>query len=253
MGNLITALPEPLRDLMKRKPLMKEWKDHESVDYKCSRCEDTGWYSVKKTDGKIGSDLHSCPCADVGLRESRIKASGIPEERLDETLDSYKTSVHPSAKLAHQAVTDWVNKDYPAWVVLSGVKGCGKTHLARGSALAVIDNGKAVQYKTSFEISSSFFNRSGSLMERVNQLAGYEFLIIDDLFQEHVTNFPLSAYEDLLNKRYDAKRKTLLTTNLYLSHISKDISGRLASRMSDKSICQWIAMDKMPDYRQTKS
>ena len=126
--------------------------------------------------------------------------------------------------------------------IISGSVGVGKTHFAWGLVLAYLENHIArtpVGYafrKTARliptsdlleEIKATFDGRgSGSATEVLDRYAAYDLLVLDDLGKEIPTDWVRSKLYSLVNRRYNACRATVVTSQY-------DIIG-LKARLSQK-------------------
>lgn len=77
----------------------------------------------------------------------------------------------------------------------------------------------------------------------------FSFLVLDDVGTERQTEYSLDIISTLLYCRYDQTKKTLLTSNLELSELSKLLGERIASRLVDSGP---ILQLKGEDYRLRK-
>ena len=231
----------------------------------CERCRDTGWLSRLLP---TGNDIVPCECQREAMEEYRTQrryaTMGIPEVRRMKTLEAIDTSVHPRVGIALAAAQAFVGggtpmspqatlgDGAPAFLVLTGPKGCGKTHLARGVVMELVKQGWEGKYMTSSDVLASLYMAqkvdAGEVFVELRRLQDLPLLAIDDLGTETYTGWSIGHMEDLLNKRLDSMAATVVTSNLAPSAL-REMSGRLYSRFEDKRECNWVDMQGVSDYR----
>tara|TARA_R110002020_G_scaffold287335_1_gene502825 strand:- start:263 stop:832 length:570 start_codon:yes stop_codon:yes gene_type:complete len=182
--------------------------------------------------------------------------SGLPGEdpgRKIQTLASYKFDVHSNARAAASAANDLVNGAGNPWLVLSGPKGAGKTHIARAIGYELLAQQFSVLYHRAGDLETLMRatqrpNAPVDMADLSKGLADVNALIIDDCWATVSTEWALGQLENILDQRYESMALTVITTNLPPAEIRK-MSGRLFSRMADQSISTWVDMVGVPDYR----
>jgi len=145
-----------------------------------------------------------------------------------------------------------VNPD--GWLLLSGVYGCGKTHLAAAIANARLDLGEPVVFAIVPDLldhlRAAFSpHAETSYDDLFEQLRNAPLLILDDLGAHSGTPWAQEKLFQLLNHRYNAQLPTVITTNQRL----EDLDPRLRSRLQDQELvnyCPILAPDFRPE-RQT--
>lgn len=220
----------------------------------CPDCRDVGWIGRPYLPPLHGNDLVWCPsCMADEDREWRLKATGIPEVRRSQTLEAFRTEGPLALAKAHAAAIALADGGTKPWLILTGPKGSGKTHLLRGIALRRVAHGLSARYWRAAELEALWRSTQTEaspidLAEVMVALTKAPALLIDDLFAQQASDWVLGQWEDLLDRRYDLMLPTAVATNLPPSEIAA-LSGRLASRFSDSQIVTWIDMQGVPDYR----
>ncbi len=140
-------------------------------------------------------------------------------------------------------------KSPEGWLVLQGVNGCGKTHLAAAIANYRRQDGKPAL----FVVVPDFLDHLRSTFSPESKVSYDEFfesvrntplLILDDFGEQSTTPWAQEKLYQVINYRYNARLATIITTCSSLDEIENRISSRLVDpRLS--LVFNIIA----PDYR----
>ena len=135
------------------------------------------------------------------------------------------------------------------WLVLQGVNGCGKTHLAAAIANYRLQEGKPV----SFIIVPDFLDHLRSAFSPESKVSYDELfektkkaplLILDDFGEQSTTPWANEKLYQLINYRYNARLPTVITTCFSLD----EIENRISSRLIDPRL-SLVFNIRAPDYR----
>jgi DNA replication protein DnaC len=156
--------------------------------------------------------------AELRLREIWGRA-GVPEGCRDWTLESFPADAGNAAALA--AVRAWCGQR-ERWLLLWGPYRTGKTGLAVGAARAAAEQGRPVLFVTVPDLldrlRSSYRGGGPGEAEVLDSLRAVDLLVLDDLGAERRRRdddgWARERLFVLLNHRHDARRQTVLTTNL---------------------------------------
>ncbi len=138
------------------------------------------------------------------------------------------------------------------WLILMGVHGCGKTHLAAAVANERLERGLQTLFIVTPDLldalRSSFGGEGSAAYDKVfYEVRATPFLILDDFGAQSATPWSKEKLYQILNYRYNAQLPTLITTNQRLD----DLDPALQSRMSDQEYCGVLPVFA-PDYRKTR-
>lgn len=140
-------------------------------------------------------------------------------------------------------------KSPDGWLVLAGVNGCGKTHLAAAIANYRYSQKKPVLFIVVPEfldhLRATFSPEStvsyDQFFERVKRTP---LLILDDFGEQSTTPWAQEKLYQVINYRYNARLPTVITTSKSLD----EIEDRVSSRLTDAKFSMvWNIM--VPDYR----
>jgi DNA replication protein DnaC len=129
-------------------------------------------------------------------------------------------------------------KDTRQGIYIHGGVGCGKTYVAwalwqewkdRGGNEPIFWNVSELVRSIKRDFDKHPYDRERS-EEEVMEWRGVLFL--DDLGAERLTDFVAEALYLIINRRYEEKLPTIITSNLDLGELSKQIGDRIASRIT---------------------
>jgi DNA replication protein DnaC len=135
------------------------------------------------------------------------------------------------------------------WLVLMGVTGCGKTHLAAAIANYRLQAGKPALFLVVPEfldhLRSAFSPESKVSYDQLFESAkNAPLLILDDFGEESATAWAQEKLYQVINYRYNARLPTVITTSCSLD----EIESRVSSRLTDIKISNPFNI-MAPDYR----
>lgn len=203
--------PKPMVDMKSRLDAM--------VAEGQARCQDPTYQAnVAEREAKEARENEAMRAA---YRRERLERSGVPRLLWDELHRSNVTDC-TSRVSAFMCSTDTI-------LVLSGLPGCGKTF----AACTAIDSEGGRFAKVAAVVSKPF--------DRAYQddLADAKLLVLDDLGAEWVDGkqFSRAVLWNLLERRRDEAKKTILTTNLdrdgFRATYGSEAGRRLLSRMNE--------------------
>jgi len=135
------------------------------------------------------------------------------------------------------------------WLVLMGVTGCGKTHLAAAIANYRLQAGKPALFLVVPEfldhLRSAFSPESKVSYDQLFESAkNAPLLIMDDFGEQAATSWAQEKLYQVINYRYNARLPTVITTSCSLD----EIESRISSRLTDIKISNPFNI-MAPDYR----
>ena len=200
-------------------------------------------YRVWSSDprGEMWADLDS-----LDLHQNETFSSFLQEP------PGYSETARTSLLEAHRVCRAFA--DQPSgWIVLTGITGCGKTHLASAIANELADSETAVLMLTVprllDRLRATFApDAPHSFSEMYNLVESVEVLVLDDLGAQNSTPWATEKLFQLLNERHVRELPTVVTTNLSLW----EFEPRLQSRLGDMHLVNPVHIDA-PDYRMWSS
>jgi DNA replication protein DnaC len=198
--------------------------------------------------------LWECPDCNVAVqrRLQAMKAiSSLRGEMLGHTFKNFRRV--QGATDAYIASTEFA-KEPKGWLVIYGINGNGKTHLAAAIANQLLAKGKVVLFlnvpelldylRDAFNPKRDWDESALSYEERFTTIKTAPVLILDDFGAESETAWANEKLYQLLNYRTDTALPTVITTNLKLEDFEERLHSRLANRLIGK-----IVKNAAPDFR----
>lgn len=134
-----------------------------------------------------------------------------------EELKTFKNFNHDINDFRNQVdrITDFINNLFEKKLIIVGNNGTGKTHICKALIYKLVQNGIKVEMFSATELANTFranITQDFEYLQKLNRLYSNEFLIIDDLNRERVTD---SGYfeEQLCQFLDDFRGKLIITSN----------------------------------------
>ena len=210
--------------------------DYTDIKYVCALCGDTGYVNTRM-----------CSCMSRALILAGYESSGIGNLLREQTFDSFSfqyfqsdPKVLASSKYIFNTLYEFAehfsDKKSENFLLVGGT-GRGKTHLSSATAGRVIERGHDVYYVSAVNLFRDFermqFGRSGGENENESVARSFEadLLIIDDLGTELTNQFTVSVLYDIIDTRINARKSTIISTNLKHAELRKRYWDRVTSRL----------------------
>jgi DNA replication protein DnaC len=172
--------------------------------------------------------------------------------------DNFNYAGNPSLDAAHQAA--WSFAGAPeGWLVLAGVVGCGKTHLAAAIKNERDEHGSQTLFKTVPDLldylRATYAPDSNVTYDRgFDAIRNAEVLILDDYGAHSSTPWAEEKLFQLLNYRFNARFPTVITTNQPLDRNTASSGApsqelRILSRLLDPDLSTVCRIDAAPYKR----
>ena len=208
-------------------------EDYSDIRYDCPTCGDTGFVGTKM-----------CDCMRRALAEAGYESSGLgalirTQSFENFSLDYYRTgggnadAMRLAVERLRRFAEEFDKNTYRNYLLLGGT-GLGKTHLSTSVAKTVIDRGFDVVYVTAVGMLGDFeakrFGDGSGAGNDPGRYAEAELLIVDDLGTEVTNQFTLSCIYDLINRRINTGKCTIINSNLSYRELESRYGERIASR-----------------------
>ncbi|MCD1147728.1 ATP-binding protein [Peptoniphilus sp. KCTC 25270] len=223
-------------------------RDYLDEIHQCDLCKDTGTLE----------DGGRCQCYKKELTHHLYKMSNVERMIERQNFSTFQMDVFSKIPFEDYEKTPWENMNDILEVVdafletfpepndmnllFYGSTGQGKTFLSNAIAGELLERNYIVVYQTAFSLVDILeqrkFRNDGSeeLKLKYELLLEADLLVIDDLGTEMANNFTNSQIFNIVNSRLISGKKTLISTNLSPSDISKTYTDRIFSRIFDKFV-----------------
>lgn len=191
-------------------------------------------------------------------KRERIKqlfgSSGMSKRALECSLNNYQTTFYnqDALKVCNEYINDFdlISRSNRNGLFITGPCGVGKSHLAFAIANSLIERGNSVIAMTMIDlllkIRSSY---AGDKMKEEEILKIYEdcaLLVIDDLGKEKPTEWALQMVYSIIDRRYNAMKPLIVTTNFNANELievfgNSSISRAIIDRLFE--ICRYVPIE----------
>lgn len=130
------------------------------------------------------------------------------------------------------------------WLILSGVSGCGKTHLAAAIANECIAAGQRVFFTIVPDLLDHLRlaydpNSAVTYDQLFEEVRNTPLLILDDLGTQKNTAWAEEKLFQIINHRFNAQLPTIITTNCSMDELNE----RIRTRLTDPTLCQLCVVE----------
>lgn len=213
----------------------------------CDICKNKGY--IATLDANLNDTRIECKCMSKRRSIKNMELSGLGNLIKKYTFNAYETSAAWQAEIKKKALLFTQNSE-DAWFYAAGQSGSGKTHICTAICTRFISCGRSVRYKVwrnlFHELQSNQFDETG-YKNKFKSICDTDILYIDDFLKSNSNNSKFSdelnfAFE-IINSRYNANKKTIISSELLISDLNKYDSA-LAGRIAEKSAGFTIQIQK---------
>ena len=198
-------------------------------NYDCPICNNRGYLLRTDETGIVWA--RDCDCMKKRISIRNIEDSGLKELVMRYSFDNYKTD-DPESETVMKKAKEFIATGALAFVIM-GQSGSGKTHICTAICSKLIEDGWKTRYflwRTDAAIMKSIVNEGGRYKTELNRLRNVPVLYIDDLFKGSITEADVNLAFTLINDRYNANKRTIISTELTMKQIAgidEAIAGRI--------------------------
>ena len=172
---------------------------------------------------------------------AKIGSAAIPERFKDRTLESYKAKTTGQKKALAFAKEYAENFDKVLQTgrcaIFVGKPGTGKTHLAIGIALAVMQQKRSPLFVTVQRlirrVKDSWHTKNETESQVVEVYASPDLLILDEVGVQFGSEFEKQVLFDVLNTRYENRKPSILLSNIPREQLADYLGERVTDRLRE--------------------
>jgi len=202
--------------------------------YDCPICKNRGNIAVIGENGMFA--IRDCDCLIRRRNLKKLRESGLEELLEEYTMEAYETG-RPWQKSAKEKALHYV-EDGKGWFVISGNPGTGKTHLCTAICGKLLEQSKSVRYMLWREEAprlKACVNDSEKYEKLIGDYKTCDVLYIDDFWKGTVTDADINLSFELLNSRYNDRRKLTIISGEKDIEQMLEIDEAIGSRIYERS------------------
>ena len=208
-----------------------------SISRSCPSC------ATESEKRQVAADRRQADHDQARRIEARFHRSGIPLRFQARTFANYKASnggQERALRISEGYARQWDEmKRKGACMIFTGSPGTGKTHLGCAIANAIIDMGSSSALFATVtdalrSIKSAYSKDAGiSETDAISTLVEPALLILDEVGTDVGTEHSKMLLFDVLNKRYENLRCTIILTNLDIPALTEYFGERIMDRLRE--------------------
>lgn len=198
--------------------------------------------------------LRPCRCSTYHRRAREVERSGLPPIARRHMLADIDPGLIRNRDEIHTTLNAWGQGKGKPGLVLQGITGTAKTHLAHALLIeAALMRGQRIRYEVWPELAMrlrSVYREDRTPEEHLRPLRRAQVFALDEVGGDTLSEWTLQHLMAVANHAEEHEQRFILTTNLGQDQLAAWAGGRLTSRLF--MLCQWVHVDAS-DYRRLSS
>ena len=220
--------------------------------YKCDKCKDMGYIEVS-TD--TGYEIYKpCTCQIKKQNEINMKRANYKKAFEDKDFNNF-IAYNKGTEALKETCKSFVNQYEARALLLLGNVGSGKTHLAVATLKEFARNNymvNAINYIELVRKLSSVGNDQEAYYNIMGRYISACVLFLDDLFKGNVSQANIKQMYELINKRYEDNKFTIITSEYNFEGLLS-LDEAIASRLGQMTKNTYLLnITKLENYRLKK-
>ncbi|MCX7919040.1 MAG: ATP-binding protein [bacterium] len=211
----------------------------------CDKCD--GYGNLITPQGAM-----ECECKRRANTVMRLIAANIPPMYREKSLETFKTNTKAREKvfeLAKKYIEDYTANQ--RGLLFWGKCGTGKSHLAVAILKALIHKGYTGLFYNTITLLDAIratydSSDESATWDLIDRVCDTDILVLDDLGAEKTSGWVNERLYAIVNKRYENRKTTIVTTNRDIPELKEQIGDRIYSRLVE--MCFSIPFEGK-DYR----
>jgi DNA replication protein DnaC len=221
-------------------------------------CEEHGEYESRNVFGRVWTKCPACEANDKEKRrreeeardrakrvmawQNKVGGAGIPERFLDRRLGTFiaKSDEQRRALAFAQDYADTFDEVLASGrcALFIGRPGTGKTHLAVGVGMQIMESGYTALFQTvmrAIRRVKDTWRRDSAESETaaIAALVFPDLLILDEVGVQFASDAERLILFDILNERYEKRKPTLFLSNLTTDEVKSCLGERVFDRLRE--------------------
>lgn len=222
------------------------------LKYECEKCKDLGYI---ETVSDTGYEIYKpCTCQIKKQNERNMQRANYKKAFENKNFDNYK-SYNKGTEALKEICIEFTKQEEARALLLLGNVGSGKTHLAVATLKEFAKNNykvNAVNYTELVRKLSSVGNDQEAYYNILGRYISTRVLLLDDLFKGQVSPANIKQMYELINKRYEDNKFTIITSEYNFEKLL-DLDEAIASRLGQMTNNKYLLnITKLDNYRLKK-
>lgn len=174
--------------------------------------------------------MRPCNCQLKKQAKKFLMLSGISKSYESKSFDNF-VSDDLETKTAKETALKYAQDFRGKNLILTGLTGSGKTHLAIAVIKGIIDQGVMAKYVGYRDLVNDIkFSGDEERTKRLKKYTECTTLFIDDMYKGKPSDADINVLYEVINDRYTKRLGTVITTELSINQIN-DVEPSIAGRL----------------------
>jgi len=206
------------------------------MPHKCPKCQQA------QADERESLEKQQEQARHTAKVQRMFNNAMLPRRFTQKGFDSYIATTddqHRALAISKKYAAMWKERfDQGGGMILCGMPGTGKTHLAAAIAISVLSQGSSVVFTSVMKLArdiKSTYSRDSERSEAdvIDKYITPELLIIDEVGVQYGSEAEKIILFEVLNGRYEEVLPTIILSNLPIDKLPEYLGDRVVDRMTE--------------------